>query len=255
MHTRIIKTKTNLSESSKVTWPSVFAGKNLSRAGEKISTHRTSCLGEKFKFLSISKHSSLVNLSVVWLNVKSYQTNCPVKNINFRVDWFIRVRYTSLNHTAASDICGLLSPCFVNTFSSSGNTSSNNSNSVDIFWLLISDPQQLLLPFEAIITCSRKFQRGKNIPSRPKAFIMLMCYAYKYGQVVIQIISIITQDVARSHHIFYFDVLKSCGNISKVEDCHLQSFNRNYQRCWSSYLVLHGIVCSDQNNQDCKNYN
>ena len=44
--------------------------------------------GEKFKFLSIhvSKHPSLVKLGVVWLNVKSYQTDCPVKNINFCVD-------------------------------------------------------------------------------------------------------------------------------------------------------------------------
>ena len=48
--------------------------------------------GEKFKFLSISKHSSLVKLGAVWLNVKFYQTDCPVKNINFRIDccyfWF-----------------------------------------------------------------------------------------------------------------------------------------------------------------------
>ena len=42
--------------------------------------------GEKFKFLPISKHSSLVKHGVVWLNVKTYQTDCPVKNINFRVD-------------------------------------------------------------------------------------------------------------------------------------------------------------------------
>ena len=42
--------------------------------------------GEKFNFLSISKHSSLEKLGVVWFNVKSYQTGCPVKNINFRVD-------------------------------------------------------------------------------------------------------------------------------------------------------------------------
>ena len=42
--------------------------------------------GEKFKFLSISKHSSLVKLGAVWLNVKFYQTDCPVKNINFRID-------------------------------------------------------------------------------------------------------------------------------------------------------------------------
>ena len=31
-------------------------------------------------------HSSLEKLGVVWLNVKTYQTDCPVKNINFRVD-------------------------------------------------------------------------------------------------------------------------------------------------------------------------
>ena len=43
--------------------------------------------GEKSNFLSISKKCSLVKLDVVWLNVKSYQTDCPVKNINFRVDW------------------------------------------------------------------------------------------------------------------------------------------------------------------------
>ena len=43
--------------------------------------------GEKFKFLYSSKHSSLVKLGVVWLNVKTYQTDCPVKNKNFRIDW------------------------------------------------------------------------------------------------------------------------------------------------------------------------
>ena len=42
--------------------------------------------GEKFKFLYTSKHSSLVKLGAVWLNVKTYQTNCPVKNKNFRID-------------------------------------------------------------------------------------------------------------------------------------------------------------------------
>ena len=42
--------------------------------------------GEKFKFLTISKHQSLVKLGVVWFNVKTYQTDCPVNNINFRID-------------------------------------------------------------------------------------------------------------------------------------------------------------------------
>ena len=42
--------------------------------------------GEKFKFLYTSKHSSLVKLGAVWLNVKTYQTDCPVKNKNFRID-------------------------------------------------------------------------------------------------------------------------------------------------------------------------
>ena len=47
---------------------------------------------KKIKFVSngtcISKHSNLVKLGTVWLNVKTYQTDCPVKNINFRVDWY-----------------------------------------------------------------------------------------------------------------------------------------------------------------------
>ena len=42
--------------------------------------------GEKFKFLYTSKHSGLVKLGAVWLNVKTYQTVCPVKNKNFRID-------------------------------------------------------------------------------------------------------------------------------------------------------------------------
>ena len=73
-------------ESAEVTRPSVFAGKiwvgivKKNHAQDRLS-------GEKFKFLSISKHSSLVKHGVVWLNVKTYQTDCPVKNINFRVDW------------------------------------------------------------------------------------------------------------------------------------------------------------------------
>ena len=43
--------------------------------------------GEKFKFWYTSKQSSLVKLGAVWLNVKNYQTDCPVKNKNFRIDW------------------------------------------------------------------------------------------------------------------------------------------------------------------------
>ena len=72
-------------ESAKVTRPPVFAGKISVGLVNKINT-QDRLSGEKFKFLSISKHSSLVKLGVVWLNVKTYQTNCPVKNINFRVD-------------------------------------------------------------------------------------------------------------------------------------------------------------------------
>ena len=66
--------------------------------------------GEKFKFLSISKHSSLVKLCVVWLNVKSYQTDCPVKNINFRVDWK-RPSLLVLYHLI-DEACGSMRPVF-----------------------------------------------------------------------------------------------------------------------------------------------
>ena len=74
-----------LSEIAKVTRPPVFAGKIRVRLVKKIHT-QDRLSGKKFKFLSISKHYSLVKLGVVWLNVKSYQTDCPVKNINFRID-------------------------------------------------------------------------------------------------------------------------------------------------------------------------
>ena len=72
-------------ESAKVTRPSVFAGKISVGLVKKIHT-QDRLSGEKFKLLSISKHSSLVKLGVVWSSVKTYQTDCPVKNINFRVD-------------------------------------------------------------------------------------------------------------------------------------------------------------------------
>ena len=79
-----------LVEIVKVTRPPVFAGKIWVRLVKNIHTQDRSS-GEKFKFLSISKHSSLVHvkLGVVWLNVKSYQTDCPVKNykLSHRLHW------------------------------------------------------------------------------------------------------------------------------------------------------------------------
>ena len=72
-------------ESAKVTRPSVFTGKISVGLVKKIHT-QDHLSGEKNQILSISKQSSLVKLGVVWLNVKTYQTDCPVKNINFRVD-------------------------------------------------------------------------------------------------------------------------------------------------------------------------
>ena len=78
--TTIIRT-----DRAKVTRPSVFAGKIWVGLVKKIHT-QDRLSGEKFKYLSISKHSSLEKLGVVWLKVKTYQTDCPVKNINFRVD-------------------------------------------------------------------------------------------------------------------------------------------------------------------------
>ena len=70
---------------AKVTRPSVFAGKILVGLVKIIHT-QDRLSGEKFKVVFISKHSSLVKLCVVWLNVKTYQTDCTVNNINFRVD-------------------------------------------------------------------------------------------------------------------------------------------------------------------------
>ena len=66
------------SEGAKVTRPSVFAGKIWVGMVKKIHT-KDRLSGEKFKFLSISKHSSLVEHGVVWFKVKTYQTDWPVK--------------------------------------------------------------------------------------------------------------------------------------------------------------------------------
>ena len=72
---------------AKVTRPSVFAGKIWVGLEKKIQA-QDRLSGEKFKFLYTSKHSSLVKLGAVWLNVKTYQTDCPVKNKNFRIDCY-----------------------------------------------------------------------------------------------------------------------------------------------------------------------
>ena len=65
-------------DNAKVTRPSVFAGKISVGLVKKIHT-QDPLSGENFNFLPISKHSSLVKLGVVWLNAKTYQTDCPVK--------------------------------------------------------------------------------------------------------------------------------------------------------------------------------
>ena len=80
--TGVIHTST---DNAKVTRPPVFAGKIQVGLVNKIHT-QDRLSGEKFKFLSISKHTSLVKLGVVWLNAKTYQTDCPVNNINFHID-------------------------------------------------------------------------------------------------------------------------------------------------------------------------
>ena len=54
------------SESAKVTRPSVFTGKISVGLVKKIHT-QDHLSGEKIQILSISKHSSLVKLGVVWL--------------------------------------------------------------------------------------------------------------------------------------------------------------------------------------------
>ena len=42
----------------------------------------------KIQIFLYIKTLSMVKLGAVWLNVKTYQTDCPVKNENFRIDWF-----------------------------------------------------------------------------------------------------------------------------------------------------------------------
>ena len=70
-------------------------GKKGAREGKKgaapfyfglAGTLQDGLSGEKCIFLYTSKHSSLVKFGAVWLNVKTYQTDCPVKNKNFRID-------------------------------------------------------------------------------------------------------------------------------------------------------------------------